>query len=104
MTIARYPTSGATGLASAIANGTNVDREWEYADQFDRAPGTSAYVSDRSGANDELHIIIKDSDGKISGVAGTVLEKWAHVSKASDALTDDGAKNYYVDVLSLIHI
>jgi len=100
LTIVRYPTSGATGLASAITNGANIDREWEFADQFDRAPGTSAYVSDRSGANDELHILIKDIDGKISGVAGTVLEKWSHLSKASDGLTDDGAKNYYVDVLA----
>ena len=100
VTFARYPTTAATGLASAIANGANVDREWQYADQFDRAPGTSSYVSDRTGSNDELHIIVVDEDSKISGLAGSVLEKWEGLSKASDALTDDGAKNYYVDVLA----
>jgi len=100
VTFARYPTTGATGLASAVTNGANVDREWEFADQFDSAPGTSDYASDRTGVNDELHIIIIDEDSKISGVAGSVLEKWQGLSKASDALTDDGAKNYYVDVLA----
>jgi hypothetical protein len=100
LTFARYPTAGATGLASVVANSANIDREWQYADQFDRAPGTSTYTSDRSGSNDELHIIIVDKDSKISGVAGSVLEKWEGLSKASDALTSDGTKNYYVDVLA----
>ena len=100
VTIKRYPESGATGLSSDIADDTDIDRRWEYADQFSNQPGTSTYVSDRSGANDEMHIIIIDKDGKISGVVGEVLEKWESVSKASDALTDDGSKNYYATVLA----
>jgi hypothetical protein len=32
----------------------------------------------------------------LSGVKGTVLETYAHVSKASDAKNDDGSPNYYV--------
>ena len=34
-----------------------------------------------------------------SGVAGTVLERWAYVSKASDAKRIDGSSNYVVDVM-----
>jgi len=100
ITIKRYPASGATGLSGAIADNTDIDRRWEYADQFSNKPGTSTYASDRSGSKDEMHIIISDKDGKISGVPGEILEKWESVSKASDALTDDGSKNYYVNVLA----
>ena len=99
ITIERYPATTATGLASALTNLTNVDRWWEYYEQFSGAPGTSQYATDRSSSGDEMHIIVVDEDGDISGVAGEVLEKWENVSKASDAKTDDGAGNYYVDVL-----
>ena len=99
LTFVRYPDSGATGTTSIIASATKVDRYWRYYEQFDRAPGTSTYVSDRGGSNDEMHIIIFDEDSGITGVAGEVLEKYDGVSKASDALTDNGTANYYVDVL-----
>ena len=98
-TIVRYPTTTATGLASAISSGANVDREWRWADQFAGAPGTSQYATDRGGSNDEMHIIIIDEDSGISGVENEVLEKWSNVSKGSDALTDNGNDNYYADVL-----
>ena len=99
ITIVRYPTTTAVGLASDIASGANVDREWRYADQFDKAPGTSQFATDRGGVNDELHIIIVDEDSGITGVEGEILEKYDSVSKASDALTDNGNDNYYADVL-----
>ena len=80
ITIERYPATTATGLASALTNLTNVDRWWEYYEQFSGAPGTSQYASDRSSSGDEMHIIVVDEDGDISGVAGEVLEKWENVS------------------------
>jgi len=97
--IVRYPDSVATGLTNAVASGDKVDRYWKYYEQFDSAPGTSQYAADRSGVNDEMHIIITDEDSGITGVAGEILEKYENVSKASDALTDNGTANYYVDVL-----
>ena len=99
VTIVRYPTAVATGLTGAVANGAKIDRYWFYYEQFDRAPGTSQYATDRGAADDELHVIITDEDSGITGVAGEILEKHAAVSKASDALTDNGTANYYVDVL-----
>ena len=95
----RYPTVAATGLASNITNGTNVDRTWRWADQFDKAPGTSQFVSDRGGSNDEMHIIVLDEDAEITGTSNAVLEKFENVSKAADALTIEGNANYYADVL-----
>ena len=99
LTIVRFPTAVATGLSTATAAGVAIDRMWRYWDMFDGAPGTSTYVADRGGSLDELHIIIHDEDGVITGLAGSVLERWDAVSKASDAKTDEGDINYYLDVL-----
>jgi hypothetical protein len=88
-------------LAAAVASGANISREWEYADQFNGAPGTSTYTAGRSsaGSADELHIVVIDEDGLISGVVGTILEKFEAVSKASDAKDEFGATNYYLNVI-----
>ena len=44
ITIERFGTANtAGGLRTALADATNVRRRWEYYDQFDGAPGTSAY-------------------------------------------------------------
>ena len=47
-----------------------------------------------------MHIIVIDEDGKFSGSANTVLEKYAFVSKASDAISNDGSSNFYKTVLN----
>jgi phage tail sheath protein FI len=84
-----------------VASGVPILRKWQYADTFGVAPGTSDYATAAGGSNDEMHIIVVDEDGKFSnGVANTVLEKFAFVSKASDAKFGDGATNYYVNVLN----
>ena len=63
-------------------------------------PGTSTYVSDRGGSNDEMHIVVYDATGKVTGTPNTVLEKFTYVSKASDAKTAEGALNYYPEVIA----
>jgi hypothetical protein len=73
---------------------------WEHKDEFDSAPGTSDYAASVSGSNDELHVIIIDEDGRWTGQPGSVLEKFAYVSKASDAKRADGTNNYYKDVIN----
>ena len=89
------------GLAAAVASGANISREWEFAQQFNGAPGTSTYTAGRSsaGTTDEMHVCVIDEDGLISGVVGTILEKHESLSKASDAKDDFGATNYYVTVI-----
>ena len=84
-----------------IADAQNVRRRWEFYDLFTSAPGTSDYVKDRSGVNtaDELHIVVVDSNGAITGTPGAVLETFEGLSKLSDAKKADGSTNYYRDVL-----
>jgi len=98
ITIVRHP-SGVGGLHTAVANGASVRRRWRYYDLVSAAPGTSAYASERNGSNDEIHIVVIDEDGDISGTLGSVLEVYDAVSVASDAKTPQGDTNYYRDVI-----
>ena len=50
-------------------------------------PGTSVYVNDRQGTNDELHIAVVDDLGDVTGVKGNILEKHIGLSKSSDAIS-----------------
>ncbi len=58
-------------------------------------PGTSQFASDRNSRFDELHIIIIDDEGKITGNSGTILEKHVGLSKASDATYSSGSPSYW---------
>lgn len=62
-------------------------------------PGTSQFISERGGKNDEMHILVLDADGKITGSPGSLLEKFLFVSKASNAKGPQGENNYYKDVI-----
>ena len=75
---------------------------WVYAAQFDYAPSTTQFASTQTSAssNDELHLIVVDSLGKFTGTAGTVLEKFAGMSKSSDAKNSLGQSNYYKNVIN----
>jgi hypothetical protein len=90
---------GAGGLKRAVADDARIKRKWRYYDAVDGAPGTSPYVSDRSGSGDEIHVVVIDEDGNITGVPGQILETFSKLSKASDAKTPQGDNNYYADVI-----
>ena len=96
---AKYPGSLGNGIRVEYVD-YNTYEGWDYAAEFDSAPGTSGYTANKGGSADEMHIVVVDSDGTISGVAGTVLEKFAYVSQASDAKKFDGTSNYYKNVIT----
>ena len=98
LTIVQHP-RGAGGLISAVVDNARIKRKWRYADQVDGAPGTSAWTSTRSGSGDEIHAVVVDEDGGISGVPGTVLESFSKLSKASDAKSPQGEVLYYPTVI-----
>ena len=98
LTIVQHP-RGAGGLITAVVDNARIKRKWRYADQVDGAPGTSAYASARSGSGDEIHVVVVDEDGGVSGVPGTVLESYSKLSKASDGKSPQGEVNYYPTVI-----
>ena len=94
-----FGASDSSGLHEVITDGAQVRRRWRHYDLFDKAPGTSPYATALSGVNDELHIVVVDEDGGITGTKGDILESFGAVSKASDAKTPQGSVNYYPDVI-----
>ena len=63
-------------------------------------PGTSGYAAARNSKNDELHIVVIDDSGKITGQQGAILEKFAFLSKADDAKNSFGSAIYYKDFVA----
>jgi hypothetical protein len=96
---AKYPGALGNSLKVSMAD-ANAWSTWSYAANFDAAPSTSGYVSAKGGSHDELHIAVIDEDGLFTGTAGTVVEKFAFASKASDAKRSDGTSAYYRDVVN----
>ena len=92
-------TVSADGTGSVAATATRSTK-WTYTDDFDSVPGTSEWAYRQWPKDDELNIIVIDEDGEISGTAGTILEKFAGVSKASDAKDDVNQTNYYANVIN----
>ena len=109
--VAKYPGAKGNSLkVQAIDSNGWADStvNTEFLANFDNAPGTSndaAYANGWDGVSakptieDEMHVLVIDEDGLFAGVAGEVLERWAYVSKASDAKRIDGSSNYVVDVM-----
>ena len=79
-------------LTSTDANGNPLKLEW---DALADAPGTSSYAAARGGRFDEVHVVVIDDKGKITGNAGTILEKHLNLSKAKDAEYSVGSTAYW---------
>jgi len=97
---AKYPGTLGNSFTVSTCDSAAAFATWDYIDYFDSAPGTSSYAASVSGVNDEMHVIIIDDDGRWTGTPGSVLEKFAYVSKASDGTKSDGTNNYYKDVIN----
>lgn len=66
---------------------------------FNGAPGTSTQAASAGAANDEIHVIVVDTDGAFTGVKNTVLEVHPYLSKGVDATDSLGNSNYYKNYL-----
>jgi len=82
------------------ASGATATRRWEFFGEFDSAPGTSTSGAAAGASGDEMHVVIQDDTGDITGTANTVIEKFGYLSKGSNAKADTGGSNYYKDVIN----
>ena len=92
----------ATTSVDANTNGDG-NQYFDFIANFDGLPGTSPWAKNLTGndsLNDEIHVLVIDEDGAISGVAGTVLERFGFLSKARNAVNQNGTSNYYRDVIN----
>ena len=98
--IARFPGSLGNSLAASICPDSTAFATWAYANNFDGAPGTSAYDSNRDASGTEVHVAIVDTNGEFTGTKGSVLETYPYVSVASNSKNADGSTNYLIDVVN----
>ena len=73
-----------------LTNGDNIN--WN---TISERPGTSSYADARNSLNDEVHVIVIDDAGTITGNSGTILEKNLNLSKAKDAEFSTASASYW---------
>jgi hypothetical protein len=88
-----------TAGISTINTGTNPILDWYdqqtlqltntaiYWNSIAPKPGTSQYAVNRNGKSDEIHVVIVDDTGTVTGIQGNLLEKHLNLSKATDAVS-----------------
>ena len=79
-------------LSTTDLNGNPTKLEW---DQLADAPGTSNNAAARGARNDEVHVVVIDDKGTVTGNAGTILEKHLSLSKAKDGEYSVGSTSYW---------
>ncbi len=99
ITVALIDSSGAEVDTATINTGSNPIRDWYdqqvltlsntaiYWNSIAPKPGTSQYAVQRNGKSDEIHVVIVDDTGTVTGTQGTLLEKHIGLSKATDAIS-----------------
>ena len=108
ITIRQLDNPNGGGLKSALADATDVRRRWKYYDQVDAAPGTSVWGASKNITNDEIHVVVFDTNGDITGYDGdlagsrtsAVVEVFPFLSQAADAKTPQGGTAFYPSVVN----
>ena len=108
-----YSFSANTATTVGIASTTPTDSTFTTLDWFDQQtiglttsttinwnniadrPSTSTYASARNSRFDEIHVVVIDSEGTVTGNAGTILEKHLGLSKGTDATFSVGSPAYW---------
>jgi phage tail sheath protein FI len=75
-------------LSTALSSATG-QRKWGSHKNVNGAPSTG-----------NIHVVVIDEDGLVTGTEGVVLEVFENVSTSSTAKSESGATNYYKDVIN----
>ena len=79
-------------LSSTDFEGKPVTLNWN---GLANRPGTSEFAARRNSRFDEVHVVVIDDKGQITGNAGSILEKHLALSKAKDAEYSVGSPSYW---------
>ena len=80
----------------------SLDNGLIYWSQIAPKPGTSVYADERGGRFDEIHVVVIDDYGSVTGVKANIVEKHVGLSKAEDAVSavNSPQKIYYNQYLA----
>ena len=81
-------------ISTSTVGGTTTTSTQAWSSFADR-PGTTKYAAERGSRFDEVHVLVIDGEGKVTGNAGTILEKHLNLSKATDAEFSVGTPSYW---------
>jgi phage tail sheath protein FI len=98
--------AGWTAFKAWAATITTMPNAIPFDAYFTAAPGTSVYVSNLAvnqteAKNDEVHVLVFDATGNITGTKYSVLEKFEAVSKAVDAADYTGNSTFALTKINL---
>lgn len=106
---AKYPGELGNSIMVTYADSASFD-DWKWTDdngiehnwtlEFSEKPSTSNFAAQREGSNDEMHLLVIDAGGRITGTKGTILEKFEFVSKGSNSRNADGINNFYKNAVN----
>ena len=102
---AKYPGDLGNSLKVFVVSNSSAYTDAAFADYkglFEGAPATSDYAVSQNASTvaDELHVVVVDEDGLITGTAGQVVETFGFLSQASDAVDVNGSSLYYKEVIN----
>lgn len=87
-------------LSKAQSAGNSLNIKSAYSKYVSTNEITTSYASDAGGTADLINVLVFDKDGKWSGTANSLLEKWEGMSRATDARKFDGSSNYYRTIIN----
>ncbi len=98
--------SGWAAFKTWAATITTMPSNRTFDQYFTAQPGTSAFVSalavnPAEAKNDEVHVLVYDNTGNVTGTRYTVLEVFQGLSKVLDAVDRTGSPLYAVDKINL---
>jgi hypothetical protein len=102
---ARYP--GAIGdsltvsYAHVSGSGDSLYDAWPYRNLFNGPPNRSLTgEANAIESNDEIHLVVIDELGLVTGVKGAILETYEGLSLGSNAKSEAGETKFYRDVIN----
>ena len=99
LTVDLITNAGVSTASSTINTGTNPILDWYdqqtlsltntsiFWSSIAPKPGTSQYAVNRNGRSDEIHVVIIDDTGTVTGIQGNLIETHLGLSKATDAIS-----------------
>ena len=93
---------GTTPATDQFNNGEGLTGFAPYRSYFNGPPSTSDFAVSlgATSANDEIHVVVVDAGGLITGTAGAVLETFGYLSQGINAKGSNGGSNYFKDVIN----
>jgi hypothetical protein len=99
-TYAAFRLNLSSPLPKAQAAGNTFNIKSVYAKYVSNTATTTAYADSKGGSGDNINVLVLDKDGKWTGTANGLIEKFEALSRASDARKFDGSSNYYRTVIN----